>query len=152
MISKLLIVLFILVCILLNSCSGEESANLGNNLVLLEGDNKKDRAIVYCSGRSFGSCYAGIYVIPTNLQHMENGRYAEYVETAKSNNKWIIAKSVFVDTKDERYWIMDKDFKLDITNCDSMNCDSILQSHVKGPFDINSFNGKKSDLGIDLAF
>ena len=67
---------------------------LGNNLSLLEGDRKEDRIIVYCSGRDAGACHGGIFVVPTYARHMDrSGNYAEYVETVKSNEKWVIVKT-----------------------------------------------------------
>src|SRR5688572_26018091 len=69
--------------------------DLGDNFSLLEGDKIHDRVIVYCSARSAGACIAGTFIVPIYSRHMDsNGRYAEYVETAKANDKFIIARTL----------------------------------------------------------
>jgi hypothetical protein len=125
--------------------------DLGDNFSLLEGDRTEDRVIVYCSGRSAGACMAGTFIVPSYSRHMDaDGRYAEYVETAKSNEEFIIAKTTQLKDKRANYWIINKDFKID--NCDNINCDSIIQSHVSGPLDQSEFQKKTSELKIDLKF
>ncbi len=125
--------------------------DLGGNFSLLEGDRTEDRIIVYCSGRSGGACYAGTRIVPIYSRHMDtDGNYAEYVETAKSNNDFIIAKTLQIRDKRENYWIITKGFA--IANCDTINCDSIIQSRVLGPFDQNEFEKKTSELKINLTF
>jgi len=125
--------------------------DLGDNFSLLEGDRIEDRTIVYCSGRSGGACMAGTAVVPVYSRHMDtDGHYAEYVETAKSNDHFIIAKTSQVKDKGVNYWIINKGFSID--NCDKLNCDSIIQSHVFGPFDKAEFEKKTSELKLDLAF
>ncbi len=125
--------------------------DLGDNFSLLEGDRTEDRIIVQCSGRSAGACIAGTYIVPSYSQHMDtNGHYAEYVEIAKSNDDFIIAKTLQVKNKRANYWVISKGF--DITNCDKINCDSIIQSHVIGPLDQNEFQRKTSELKINLEF
>ena len=125
--------------------------DLGDNFSLLEGDRIEDRIIVYCTGRSGGACMAGTYIVPVYSRHYDStGHYAEYVETAKSNDDFIIAKTLQVQDKRANYWIIDKDFSID--NCDKINCDSIIQSHVFGPFDKNEFQQKASELKLNLRF
>jgi hypothetical protein len=136
--------------VLLLSCNSKN--DLGNNFSLLEGDSEKDRVIVYCSGRSFGECISGMNVVPTYAIHMENGKYAEYIQTAKSNDKWIIAESIKVEGRAKRYWIIDKRNQINLKECDTNNCDSILQTHVKGPMEIHTFIEMKENLKIDLTF
>jgi hypothetical protein len=124
---------------------------LGDNFSLLEGDRAEDRVIVYCSGRSAGACVAGTFIVPSYSRHMDtDGRYAEYVETAKSNSEFIIAKTKQIKAKRANYWIINKDFQ--ISNCDNNNCDSIIQSHVLGPLDQSEFQQKTSELKINLKF
>lgn len=90
---------------------------LGDNFSLLEGDRIEDRLIVLCSGRSAGACYAGTPIVPIYSRHMDsNGHYAEYVETAKSNKDFIVAKTLQVKDKRENYWIINIGFSID--NCD----------------------------------
>jgi hypothetical protein len=125
--------------------------DLGDNFSLLEGDRIEDRIIVYCNGRSGGACMAGTYIVPVYSRHMDSsGHYAEYVETAKSNRDFIIAKTLQVKDKRANYWIIDKGFSID--NCDKINCDSIIQSHVFGPLDKIEFQLKASELKLNLKF
>ncbi len=126
---------------------------LGNNLSLLDGDKKEDRVIVYCTGRSSGACYAGIIVVPTNERHMDrSGKYAEYVETAKANEKWVIVKTHRIEEKKNNYWFINKNFNIENTDCEKVDCDSILQSYVTGPLDHSQFLKKKDSLKIELSF
>ncbi len=125
--------------------------DLGDNFSLMEGDRIEDRIIVYCSGRSGGACMAGTPIVPIYSRHMDsNGHYAEYVETAKSNDDFIVAKTLQVKDKRENYWIISKGFSID--NCDKVNCDSIIQSHVLGPLEQTEFRKKASELKINLNF
>ncbi|MGB3131997.1 MAG: hypothetical protein WBB26_10010 [Saprospiraceae bacterium] len=125
--------------------------DLGNNFSLLEGDTVEDRVIVYCSGRSAGACTGGTFIVPVYSRHMDStGQYAEYVETAKSNADYIVAKTLLVKDKTTNYWIINKDFS--IVNCDKINCDSLIQSHVIGPIDKDKFQKKTSELKINLNF
>ena len=132
------------------SCNEWYNHPLGNHLSLWEGDTKEDRIIVYCEG----DCHGGIYVIPTYERHYDSSQqqYAEYVETATSNKKWVIVKTLRIKEKQENYWIISKDFDITGLDCSKANCDSILQSYVKGPFDKNKFEEKKIEMGIDLTF
>lgn len=142
------LVLFVVSC---NEIWGDHS--LGNNLSLLEGDKTEDRIIVYCSGRSWGTCFTGIAVIPVyNRQYDSSGHYAEFVETAKSNRKWVIVKTYQIQEEKENYWIISKNFNLVNIDCSKANCDSILQSHVKGPMTQIEFRNKVRLLNIGLDF
>jgi hypothetical protein len=117
----------------------------------MEGDCKEDRIIVYCGDRSLGACISGIAIVPIySRQFDKKGNYAEYVEFAKSSNKFIIVQTLQIKDNKKNYWIISKDFN--IGNCDEINCDSIIQSHVYGPFEINEFQEKTSELKINLKF
>jgi len=125
--------------------------DLGSNFSLLEGDRIEDRVIVYCTGRSDSVCYAGTFIVPIYSRHMDStGKYAEYAETAKSNDDFIIARTLHIKDKKQNYWIISKDFSLD--NCDKTNCESIIQSNVIGPLDYSHFKTKQIELGINLQF
>ncbi|HEY6434945.1 MAG TPA: hypothetical protein VIY47_00010, partial [Ignavibacteriaceae bacterium] len=89
----------------------------------------------------------GTFVIPTAASN-----YDMYIEDAKSNEKWVIAKSIQFEDKQMKYWIINKGFSIEKLNCDEIKCDSIIQAQVQGPFDLNGFNTKKKELSIDLAF
>lgn len=117
--------------------------SLGNNYHLLEGDNK-DRVIVYCTGKNWGACHAGIAVVPSTKDTS-----TLYVENANEDNDWILAKTKNKD-KSESYWIIYKNFKVDLNNCIKNNCDSIIQSHVTGPLTFHSFKSKLKELHIEL--
>lgn len=147
---KLTLILF--VSLFLSSCGRQAwgDNDLGDNFSLLEGDRTEERVIVYCSGRSGGACMAGTFIVPSYSRHMDSGHYAEYVETAKSSDDFIIARTNQVKDKKVNYWIINKDFK--IANCDIINCGSIIQSHVLGPLDQSEFQKKTSELKIDLTF
>ena len=141
------------VALLLSSCWRQiwGDNDLGDNFSLLEGDRTEDRIIVYCSGRIAGTCMAGKPIVPVYSRHMDSvGHYAEYVETAKSNDNFIIAKTLQVKDKRPNYWIITKGFS--IGNCDKIDCDSIIQSHVIGPLEQNEFQRKASELKINLQF
>lgn len=136
------------VLFVLYSC---DSGSLGGKFTIFEGDKLEDRVIVYCTGYSFGSCKAGIYVVPTYEKHYdENGNYAEYVEMAKSNKKWIIVKTIQIKDNEENYWIISKDFSLENVDCNKVSCDSIIQSHVTGALNYQEFTAKTKELGINL--
>jgi hypothetical protein len=126
---------------------------LGNNLSLLDGDKKEDRVIVYCSGKSAGTCDGGIFVVPTYERHFDgSGKYVEYVEMAQSNKEWVIVKTHRTKEKKDNYWFISKKFIIEDTDCTKFNCDSILQSHVMGPFDHSQFIEKRHSLKIELSF
>lgn len=140
-----------LIAFLVSSCGRQMwgDNDLGDNFSLLEGDRIEDRIIVYCSGRSGGACMAGTYIVPVYSRHMDSaGHYVEYVETAKSNDDFIVAKTLLVKDKTANYWIINKDFRID--NCDKINCDSLIQSHVIGPLDKGEFQKKSSELQLNL--
>jgi hypothetical protein len=125
--------------------------DLGDNFSLLEGDKVQDRVIVYCSGRSFDACRGGTAIVPVySRQFDKDGDYAEFVETAEADDKFIIVRTLKVKDKGINYWIIDKDFK--IQDCDKLNCDSIIQSKVIGPLDKFEFQAQTEDLNINLEF
>lgn len=144
--------LFLIVMFSTLSCRQVWGDNdLGNNFSLLEGDRIEDRIIVYCTGRSARVCRSGTYIVPTYSRHLDStGHYAEYVETAKSNDNFIIARTLQINNKKKNYWIINKDFSLE--NCGEMNCDSIIQSNVIGPLDYSQFKTMQIELGVILKF
>jgi hypothetical protein len=145
---KILMILFVIPgCSSCDHINNALSTNeLGNNLALMEGEKTKDRIIVYCTGRSAGYCYAGQPVIPSGRDTTTS-----YIEEAVANEKWVIA-SAFSKDKSRSYWIINKDFKINANECDTVNCDSIIQSHVIGPLQLTDFNKKRKSLKINLNF
>lgn len=145
---KRILVILIIFLAVLESCQFYEEKDLGNDLILWESDAGKGQYdIVHCGGYSFGSCKGGIYVVPNT-----EGRYSMYVETAKSNDKWVIAKTIYVENQRESYWVIGKNFNLKNVNCLEVSCDSIIQSHVTGPLGLETFNQKRKELEIDINF
>jgi hypothetical protein len=112
---------------------------LGNNLDLLEGDHIQDRVIVYCTGKSGGACTGGMRVIPSNKDSA-----TWYVQSAECNDKWVVAKAMNRN-KSISYWLINKDFNIDLLNCEKIDCDSVLQCHVIGPLDFAEFQNKIND-------
>ncbi len=92
-----IVALISLFFISISCCKLWGDQKLGSNLSVIDGDRKEDRIIVYCSNYEFGCCHGGSYVLPTYERHMLDGKYNEYVEIAKSNDKWIIAKTFQID-------------------------------------------------------
>ena len=133
--------------ITLDGCELYGNKDLGNKLTLFARDSPEEHYdVVYCAVYDIGGCRSGIYVLPT----AEN-KNSMYVETAKSNEKWIIAKTIKInDNKD--YWIISKDFSLENVDCNKVSCDSIIQSHVTGALNYQEFTVKTKELGIDLKF
>lgn len=132
-----------------SSCKEDYNHPLGNNLSQWEGDRKEDRVIVYCEG----NCHGGIYVVPVYNRHYDSaGHYAEYVEEAKSNKQWVIAKTFQIKNSKENYYIISKGFNIEHVDCSKANCDSILQSHVTGPMTLTEFENKKKSMNIALDF
>lgn len=126
-------ILFIVILFVLYSC--KTNNNLGNNFYLLEGDRKEDRVIVFCSNKNGIGCDGGLYVVPSYKNHFDSkGNYSEYVLSAKSDKNWIIVETEMVNEKTERYWLVNKHFYMDKNKCDQIDCNSLIQEHVLGPF------------------
>lgn len=148
--SKMFVFFLIFVSTSCRSMWGDHS--LGSNLSLLEGDRIEDRVIIYCPEKSNKTCKSGIYLIPSYDKHYKNGEYAEYVDVAKANEKWVIAKTIQLQAKKEQYWIINKSFDNKPLDCRNSNCDSILQHHIIGPLNLEEFKNKGTSLGIGLDF
>lgn len=110
--------------LLFNSCCPFiKEENLGNNFYLSEYDNV-DRRILYSEKTCSNS---GIEIVPLTV--------TEYAYDLK----WIVAKSVLLrQGKDIKYWIIDKSFKVKITQ-DSDSIINVIKSHILGPFDSTKF-------------
>src|SRR6266498_5477928 len=120
---------------ILSSCT---SNNLGDNIYLLEGDRKEDRIIVECTGKSFGDCVAGRYLIPRSYEeHFNNGNYSEFVDKVKTNSDYIIATTISVNNDKKKYWIIDKKSK------SLRGYKENIHFFVLGPLDFNSFLEEK---------
>jgi hypothetical protein len=110
----------------------------------MAGDEESDVILIYCTGRSGGCCDAGIPVIPSR-----NDTISKYVIAANSNKKWLVASTINYDSS-KSYWIVNKDFEVNLNNCEKIDCDSTIQLHVKGPFTFSDYQNQLKVLKIDL--
>jgi hypothetical protein len=120
---KIMVLLFGLIALYASCCPFIKEESLGNNFYLSEYDNV-DRRILY----SEESCSnSGIEIVPMTV--------AEYAY----NSKWIIAKSsASRQTAENKYWIVDKSFKVKIIQ-DNDSTINVIKSHVFGPYDSTRF-------------
>jgi len=129
---------------ILPSCN---SNNLGDNIYLLEGDRREDRIIVECTGKSFGDCIAGEYLVPAAYEeHFKNGKYSEFVDSVKADNDHVIATTVSISNGIKSYWIIDKKKKR------LRNAKDNPHSFVLGPVDFSSFSKKREKMILDWIF
>lgn len=120
---KITVLLFGLTISYNSCCPFIKEENLGNNFYLSEYDNV-DRRILY----SEESCSnSGIEIVPMTV--------TEYAY----NSNWVIAKSsASRQTSENRYWIVDKSFKVKIIQ-DNDSTINVIKSHVFGPLDSTMF-------------
>ena len=122
---RLKIILLLLgLMVLFNSCCPFiKEENLGNNFYLSEYD-KVDTRILY----SEESCSKlGIEIVPMTV--------TEYAY----NSNWIIAKSsASRQPAGNKYWFVDKSFKVKIIQ-DNDSAINVIKSHVFGPYDSTKF-------------
>ena len=120
---KTILLLFGLMVLYNSCCPFMKEDSLGNNFYLSEYDNV-DRRILY----SEESCSnSGIEIVPMTV--------TEYAYNAD----WIVAKSSASNqTTENRYWIVDKIFKVKIIK-DNDSTINFIKSHVFGPFDSTKF-------------
>ncbi|MEO5943575.1 MAG: hypothetical protein ABIP30_07645 [Ferruginibacter sp.] len=132
---RIVLLLFGLMFLYNSCCPFIKEEGLGNNFYLSEYDNV-DRRILY----SEESCSnSGIEIVPMTV--------TEYAY----NLKWIIVKSSESRQKEkDRYWIVDKDFKVKIiqNNDSTIN---VIKSHVLGPLDSTRFVQLLFAKGIKLT-
>jgi len=136
-----MLLLFFVSC---NFCELFGTYDLGNNFILMQGDGSNEEIIIYCTTKK-GCCHSGISVIPSNPSYTDT-----YIEEIGYDNNWIIAKSGNKIKKDyHAYWIIKKNFKINIDNCKD-DCNKIIRNNVFGPFNNIEFTSKKNKLGIKL--
>jgi hypothetical protein len=126
------------------------SHNLGNNLYMMEWDGG-GRIIVFCSNKEGRTCYGGPRVIPTNERAFDDhGNYAELVENAKVDERWIVVKSKRFQEGTHCYYLIDKNFNIE--GLDWNKSDSIIQSNITGPLDSLEFCTilKKRNINLTL--
>jgi hypothetical protein len=128
---KIKILIFTSILISCDFCkvfNHEES--LGSNFSLIEEN------ILYCTSQS--CCNIGFPVIPPKIREV------------RFNDQWIIVKSI-QKVNVISYWIIDKEFDIDLDKCAEIKCDSIIKANVFGPFLQKEFLQKKDSLNIDLS-
>lgn len=87
------------------------SYNLGNGIYMMEWDGG-GKIIVWGTTIRGNTCYGGSYLVPTFQEHYDSlGNIAEYVTDAKSDEKWIIAKTYNIPKQKSLFYIIDKDYK-----------------------------------------
>jgi len=96
-----------------------------------DGNTKK---IIYCTSTS--CCNAGFEVVPS------------YVESTDHDADWIVAKALHGDST--TYWIVDKRFKVDLSRCEVISCDSTVKAHTFGPLRYAAYLKAIDSLGIEL--
>lgn len=122
------------------------SHSLGHNLYMLDWDGDGgNKIIVYCSNLRGRTCYSGLSVIPSNSN---SGQL--WVITAKSNERWVIVKAKQTQDNKNCYYLISKDFDIDNLNCQKVNCDSMIQSHIVGPLDSIAFMRELSLKNVSL--
>lgn len=120
-----------LIFILQSCCLTIKEEKLGQNFILSEYDNA-DRIIIYSTENCSGS---GIEIVPRTV--FEYGY----------DDHWIIAKSSPIDAQSGyQYWIIDKSLQ---TSESVLN--PVIQTHLSGPFDVNTFKQKLNTYKINLA-
>ena len=140
--------------VIISSCCflyGDHS--LGGSLSLLEGDRREDRVIVFCPNSSTKCCTGGSYVVPPYERHYnEDGTYREYIDEVNYDEDWVVARTMEVGEEHFNFWIINQDIKiLSNYDCDQSNCDSIIKTFVRGPYDPDSFQIKLKELGVNLS-
>lgn len=134
------------------NCNSWGDNDLGNNFSLLGGDRIEETVIVYCTNRDEinNCCAGGIYIIPSDQYHTTDGEYSEFIKTVEYNDKWIIAKTFKIETRKNRYWILNADLSNRLSMKNYQNIEKLLQEYVTGPLDSLTFNSTINELKIDL--
>ena len=133
---KLIIISFSFVffsCNLIEKSSHQK--DLGNNFRFIEEDMYRS-VIVHCNPKN--NCRTSFPVIPSK------------VEKFKFDEDQIISNSVQHFENTSSYWVINKNFNMDKSNCDNVSCDSILRAHTFGPFDQAEFSEFLAKNSIDL--
>ena len=93
---------------------------------------QKRNQIIYCTTDDY-CCNSGWNAVPMGL--------TDY----GFDERWIIAR-----TRTDEYWIIDKDFDIDLSNCQDKDCDKLLTDHIKGNLKPAEFEKQKKELGIEI--
>ena len=125
----------------------DSSYDLGNNIYMMEWDGG-GRLIVLCSHVEGKKCYGGSYLIPTYENSVDsNGEFAEYVVTAKSDEKWVIVKTDNFQSKQHKYYIINKDY-----DPNEMTTEEIINTKIDCFTDSSEFANKCLENGISIKW
>lgn len=134
------------------SCEDYGSFDLGNDLVLLEGDRAEDRIIVLCNiiKRNNGCCNGGISIFPLYEEHMINGDYATYVDWVVFNEEWIIIKYSYLEYNysDLHYILIDKKKLKDANSKDESYLKQVRETAI-GPINLHNLQDYILNYNID---
>lgn len=87
------------------------SYHLGNGIYMIEWE-KGGKIIVWGNNIRGKTCYGGSLLVPSLQEHYDSlGNITEYVRDAKSDEKWIIAKTYNIPKQKNLFYIIDKDYK-----------------------------------------
>lgn len=129
--NKLKNILLLVSLILFSSCQqwwcGE--TELGNRFVLV---SDKPIQIIYCTTEDI-CCNSGWTGVPGNVTDFG------------FDEKWIIAKR-----SENDYWIIDKNFEIDLTGFDVPGRKEFFESHIKGNLTEREFLKMKDSLNISV--
>lgn len=113
------------------------SCSLGNNIYMLDWDGG-GRIIVRGTSINGKTCYGGEYLVPSGENHYDSiGNVAEYVIDARSNDNWIIAKTVTQNSFQRKYYIIDKR-----NISDTMTAEEIINTRIECFSDTINFSQK----------
>lgn len=119
--------------------------NLGNNIYMMEWDGG-GRIVVLCSHVEGKECYGGSQLIPTNENHCDSlGRYVEYVVTAKSDERWVIVKTNNKQSRQSKYYVINKDY-----DPNEMTAQDIIDTKIECFTDRSEFDNYCLKNGINI--
>jgi hypothetical protein len=104
------------------------------------------RFIVNCSRKSGKACEGGDDLIPTYENRFDsNGNYAEYVVKAKSDEKWVIVKTNNFQSKQLKYYVINKDY-----DPNEMTYKDIINTKIECFTDRSEFDNYCLKNGINI--
>ena len=123
------------------------SYNLGNNIYMLEWDGG-GRIIVSGTNISGKTCYGGENLIPTYENSVDsNGHFTEYVVDAKSDERWVIVKTDNYQSKQRKYYIINKDY-----DPNEMTAQDIIDTKIECFTDSSEFANKCLENEISITW
>lgn len=121
------------------------SYDLGKNIYMIEWDGG-GKVIVRGTNIKGNTCYGGEPLIPTyNNEYDSTGNYSEFVLDAKSDNKWIIAKTDNKSNRQRKYYIIKKD-----NGIERLDAQKILKNNITSYTDSAEFSKACQHNGIRM--